>query len=54
MKYSTIEIRPRTFPKKNKNLGPSYRILYDNYVKNNNLKVFRFNSEKSLIDICLY
>lgn len=39
---------------KNKNLGPSYRILYDNYVKNNNLKVFRFNSEKSLIDICLY
>ena len=36
-----------------KNSKLSYRILYDDYIKNNNLKVFRFNSDKSFIDICL-
>lgn len=38
----------------NKKPRLSYRFLYDDYIKCNNLKVFRFGSGKSKIDICLY
>lgn len=38
----------------NKKPRLSYRFLYDDYIKCNNLKVFRFSSGKSKIDICLY